>query len=194
MARQPFSFGIREYRHGDAPAMARLYHRSVRELGPRRYTQEQVAQKVGKNRATVSNMLRLLKLPPRIQASLRDGTITIGHARALISIEDEALQVGLVKEIEERDLSVRDVEERVRDLHRPDAAPEAPASESPTPADPAPALPRRDQLQLQDYTTRLRSMLSTQVAIKHKGDGGKIEIAYYSDEDLERLMDMLLRM
>ena len=163
------------------------YQRLIEECN---LTQEQVAQKVGKNRATVANMLRLLKLPPKIQASLRDGTVSIGHARALINVEEEALQVQLVREIEEKGLSVREVEDRVRDLRRADeasaeeAAPEPPAAEAP---------PQRDLLQLHDYTTRLRSAFSTQVAIKHRGDGGKIEIAYYSDEDLERLMEILLR-
>src|SRR5690606_14645020 len=80
------------------------YQRLIEECN---LTQEQVAQKVGKNRATVANMLRLLKLPPRIQASLRDGTISIGHARALINVEEEELQILLVREIEEKGLSVR---------------------------------------------------------------------------------------
>ena len=84
------------------------YQRLIEECS---LTQEQVAQKVGKNRATVANMLRLLKLPPKIQASLRDATISIGHARALINIEEEAVQVRLVKEIEEKGLSVREVED-----------------------------------------------------------------------------------
>ena len=155
-------------------------------------TQEQVAQKVGKNRATVANMLRLLKLPPKIQASLRDATISIGHARALINIEEEAVQVRLVKEIEEKGLSVREVEDRVREMRRPDEAPEEAPPEEAAPE--APQASRRDQLQLQEFTSRLRSAFSTQVAIKHKGDGGRIEIAYYSDDDLERLMEMLLRL
>lgn len=165
------------------------YQRLIEECN---LTQEQVAQKVGKNRATVANMLRLLKLPPRIQASLRDGTISIGHARALINVEEEELQILLVREIEEKGLSVREVEDRVRELRRS----EDEASEAAQEAEPPVALPepsQRDVLQLQEFTSRLRSLFSTQVAIKHKGDGGKIEIAYYSSEDLERIMEMLLR-
>lgn len=165
------------------------YQRLIEECS---LTQEQVAQKVGKNRATIANMLRLLKLPPRIQACLRDNTLSIGHARALITIEDEAVQLQILKEIEAKGLSVREVEERVRDLRRPDEPDtEEETGREPSPADLRP--PTRDQLQLQEYTARLRSQLSTQVAIKHRGDGGKIEIAYYSDEDLERLMELLAR-
>lgn len=147
-------------------------------------TQEQVAEKVGKGRATIANMLRLLKLPPRIQASLRDGSVSMGHARALINVEDDEAQLRILKEIEEKGLSVREVEDRVRAFRR--AQEEPPESQKP-----APAPPDRDALQLREYTARLRSQLSTQVNIKRKADGGRIEIAFYSDEDLERLMELL---
>ena len=87
------------------------YQRLMEECG---LTQEQVAEKVAKGRATVANILRLLKLPPSLQAALRDGTVTIGHARALITVEDEAVQERLLKEIRDEELSVREVEDRVR--------------------------------------------------------------------------------
>lgn len=164
------------------------YQRLLEECG---LTQEQVAQKVGKNRATVTNFLRLLKLPPRIQANLRDGTITAGHARALISVEDESEQIRLLKEIDEHDLSVREVEERVRNWKTAQEAGEEKGAEAPAAA----GQPNRNELQLRAFSDRLRTHFSTQVQIKHKSDhaGGKIEIAYYSAEDLERLLELLIR-
>ena len=161
------------------------YQRLIEECS---LTQEQVAQKVGKNRATVANFLRLLKLPPKIQASLRDAVVSVGHARALITIEDEDLQLRLFDEIERDGLSVREVEERVRKLREGD-------SEVRRPQPPQPVIqeaPDRDSLQLREFTSLLRNRLSTQVKIKHKSNGGHIEIQYYSDDDLERLLELLL--
>ncbi len=163
------------------------YQRLIDECG---LTQEQVARKVGKGRATVTNFLRLLKLPPRIQASLRDGTVTVGHARALINVEDEVVQARLIDEIERLELSVREVEQRVRKWResleatpgRPDRSPhvlQPPGTD-------------RESLQVREYESRLRSHLGTQVRIKHRGGSGQIEIEYYSDEDLERLLELIL--
>ena len=161
------------------------YQRLIEECA---LTQEQVAQKVGKNRATVANFLRLLKLPPKIQASLRDAVVSVGHARALITIEDEDLQLRLFNEIERDGLSVREVEERVRKLR--DGAEEEPVPQKPERV--VLESPDRDSLQLREYTSLLRNRLSTQVKIKHKSNGGQIEIEYYSDDDLERLLELLL--
>ncbi|WP_397546925.1 ParB/RepB/Spo0J family partition protein [Rhodothermus marinus] len=159
------------------------YQRLIEECG---LTQEQVAEKVGKNRATVANFLRLLKLPPRIQASLRDGTITAGHARALIGLP-EAVQLRLLQEIETKQLSVREVEERVRAWHRRQER--KTAGEAAT----ASAEPDPETLQIRDYEDQLRRRLGTQVRIRHRsGRGGRIEIAYFSDEELERLLSLLL--
>jgi ParB family chromosome partitioning protein len=151
-------------------------------------TQEQVAEKISKSRATVANFLRLLKLPPRILAALRDGSVSMGHARALINVEDDDFQLHLLEEIREKDLSVREVEDRVRSWRTRNEEPEAPKEESlaPSPSD-------RDTLQIQAFNNDLRTRFSTQVQIKHRADGGgKVEIAYYSEEDLERVMDLLL--
>ncbi len=159
------------------------YQRLIEECG---LTQEQVAEKVGKNRATVANFLRLLKLPPRIQASLRDGTITAGHARALIGLP-ESVQLRLLQEIETKQLSVREVEERVRAWHRRQERKAAGDAARP------PAEPDPEALQIRDYEDRLRRRLGTQVRIRHRsGRGGRIEIAYFSDEELERLLSLLL--
>lgn len=155
------------------------YQRLIEECGLK---QEEVAQKVGKNRATVTNFLRLLRLPPRVQACLRDGTLSVGHARALLALDGEKEQYALLRRVLEEGLSVRDVEEAVRAAAEPKAAAEPQATPAPT----------RDDLQIRALADRLRSRLSTQVAIKHKGTrGGRIEIAYYGDDDLERLLDLL---
>lgn len=165
------------------------YQRLIEECS---LTQEQVAKKVGKGRATVANILRLLKLPPRVQASLRDGSITVGHARALIPVEDEAAQADLLRQVLEEHLNVRQIEERVRAWHEAQQ-PDAPAEAEDEPT--AVPLPDREALQIQAFTDRLRSQFSTQIQIRHNRDAGsgKIEIAYYSDEDLERLMELLMQ-
>ena len=171
------------------------YKRLMEECG---LTQEEVAEKVSKSRASVANFLRLLRLPPRIQAALRDKEVSMGHARALITIDDEDAQIDLLQETIDEDLSVREVERRVRTWHEDQKADEEAdddseaeaADESPAESSPA---PDRAELQVESYRDKLRSHLSTQVNIKHKSDGeGRIEIAYYSEEDLERLLDLVL--
>ena len=166
------------------------YKRLLEECG---LTQEQVAEKVSKSRTTVTNFLRLLRLPPRIQAALRDKTVSMGHARALIAIEDEEAQVDLLETTIDEDLSVREVERRVRALREPEEDTDEPTdSESASPSA-ASGAPDRDAMQLEQYRDKLRSFLSTQVKIKHKSDGeGRIEISYYSEDDLERLLELVM--
>jgi ParB family chromosome partitioning protein len=169
------------------------YQRLMEECG---LTQEQVAKKVSKSRATVANFLRLLRLPPQIQAALRDKQVAMGHARALITVDDEEAQLELLKQTIEEDLSVREVEKRVRDFHDDGAEDDASDDDASDEADAEPAdddpTPDRSDLQLDDYRSRLRSRLSTQVQINHTADGGgTIQISYYSEEDLERLLEMI---
>jgi len=163
------------------------YQRLMEECG---LTQEEVAEKVSKSRATVSNFLRLLRLPPRVQAALRDKEVAMGHARALIAIDDQEAQVELLEETIEEDLSVREVERRARDWHADEEDETDDADAEPTaPSGP----PDRGELQLDDYRSKLRSRFSTQVQINHKTDGeGSIEISYYSEEDLERLVELMM--
>ncbi|PSQ70382.1 MAG: chromosome partitioning protein ParB [Bacteroidetes bacterium QH_1_64_81] len=147
------------------------YQRLVEEC---ELTQEEVAERVSKSRATVSNFLRLLQLPPRIQAALRDKEVSMGHARALIAVDDEDVQVELLEKAIEEDLSVREVERRVRDWHEGDAD------------------EREESEELAALRDELRSQFSTQVQIHHRKDGeGSIEISYYSEEDLERLLELM---
>jgi len=162
------------------------YQRLMEECG---LTQKAVAEKVSKSRASVANFLRLLRLPPRVQAALRDKDVAMGHARALLSIDDEEAQVELLEETIENEWSVREVERRVRRWQEPE--PEAETEASSTSPTPSPA-PDRDDLQVDDFRNRLRSRFSTQVEINHGSDGeGSIEISYYSKEDLERLVELM---
>src|SRR5690606_3545667 len=149
--------------------------------------------KVGKNRTTVTNALRLLRLPPRIQASLRDGSITAGHARALVSVEDEPEQLQLHRQVLDKGLSVRDVERIVRERRERKEAPSKPAPPSPEAPQTSAALTPRDRLEIEGMEARLREHLGTRVEIRHKaGEGaGTVEVAYFSLEDLERVVELM---
>lgn len=143
------------------------------------YTQEQLADKVAKDRSTIANFLRLLKLPDPIQLALRRGQLGNGHARALINIEDVALQMEIFQRIVEDDLSVRAVEQLVRKQGRKkttrQVAPTAPSDSN-----------------LSSIQDRLRQILGTKVEIRPMHDGrGTITLEYYSADDLERLLEML---
>ncbi|RMD86933.1 MAG: ParB/RepB/Spo0J family partition protein [Calditrichaeota bacterium] len=142
-------------------------------------TQEEVAKKVGKDRTTITNFLRLLKLPEIIQKSLINGEITAGHARALLSVPDQSDQIALWKKIVKNKYSVRQVESIVRKLAQPQKT-------------------RKDKKEklnpfIQMAEDKLRRILGTQVHIhlKSKGKGGKIDIEFYSDADLERILDLM---
>jgi ParB family chromosome partitioning protein len=165
----------------NAIEVAHGYDRLIEECG---LTQEQVADKVGKSRVAVTNTLRLLKLPPYIQSLIKLGSLTAGHARALMGIEDEAQQRKLAEVVVRDGMSVRDVERRVRALSN--AQPRSQAKER-TPA------PQVDP-HMRAISDQLRTRFSTQVQIRPQGaeGGGRIEISYYSREDLERLIEELL--
>lgn len=157
------------------------YQRLIDEVG---YTQAQVAEKVGKNRSTVANMLRLLNLPPYVQAALRDERITMGHARALISIEDEEDQEAVFQDILDKEYSVRQTEEAVRSLGADEPAGATQSAGRTASAD------EEHAPMLKEISSRLRRKLSTKVHLKTKKNGGEIRIEYYSDEELERLLDL----
>lgn len=160
------------------------YSRLMDECG---LTQEQVAYKVGKSRSAVANFLRLLRLPPVIQAGLRDGQLTTGHARALLSLESEAHQKSALEAIVAKGLSVRDTEQLVkRMLSAGSATGTKPAPEKST-------LAREADLELRRMTDDLRSRLGTKVSIKAggKSGSGRIEVEFYSADDLERIVDLL---
>ena len=140
------------------------------------YTQSEVADRVGKNRTTVTNTLRLLQLPDFVQAALRDESISSGHARALINIKSEEDQKKLLKSIISKSLSVRQTEELVSTYEKRTIQ-----------ADKKNKTNKRDPF-LDSVSKKLRDRLSTKVSIKEKGKGGEIRIEYYSDDDLERLI------
>ncbi|GAA4341492.1 ParB/RepB/Spo0J family partition protein [Mucilaginibacter gynuensis] len=141
--------------------------------------QEELGERVSKNRSTVTNYLRLLKLPPAIQASLRDGVITMGHAKALIGVDDPAKQIFFHQYIIQHDLSVRKAEEMVRDMQRNTVKKEG---KQPEPL----------SFQVQKIQDELASKFSTQVKLKVNPQGkGSIEIPFLSEDDLNRILEML---
>lgn len=150
------------------------YKRLVDEVG---YTQAEVAEQVGKNRSTVANMLRLLNLPPFVQAALRDEKISMGHARALINIEDPEDQKEIFEQAVKKGYSVRQIEKAVRDLDK--ETNQSTQKES-----------QEHRAILNEISSRLRRTLSTKVNIKPKKNGGEIRIKYYSDEELDRLLEL----
>ena len=159
---------------------AEAYRRLMEEF---HLTQEEIADRVGKNRSTITNSLRLLKLDERVRQMLVDGAISGGHARALLSLESGDLQYQTALRIVDEGLSVRDVEKIVKKLQEP----------APEPKKPAPAESEAVALAYQDMEQNLRSALRTKVLVsRKKGNKGKIEIEYYSADELERLY-MLLR-
>lgn len=141
------------------------------------YTQAEVAERVGKNRSTVTNMLRLLNLPDFIQFALKENQISMGHARALITIEDEDVQQKILKKVIGQGLSVRQIEDEVRKLSSPSKS-RSKSGSTATANDPF----------YNEISTRLRDTFSTKVNIKPKKKGGEIRIEYYSDDDLERIL------
>jgi ParB family chromosome partitioning protein len=145
-------------------------------------TIEAVGDRVGKKRATVNNYLRLLKLPPEIQASVRDGSLSMGHARALITLDNPLHQIALYQRILAENLSVRAVEDAVRRLGEPEP-PKATATPKPAPT---PA-----QLQVKALERDLESRFGTKVQIHYQDGTGEIRLKYYSDEDLTRLLELL---
>ncbi len=148
--------------------------------------QEAVAKKIGKNRSTVSNALRLLKLPAAIQLSLRTGELSTGHARALINLPTEKQQLDLLAEIVDQSLSVRQVESRVRSILNP------PQVKRPSGTTREKILSSTDS-DLQYITDQLRKKFSTKVEIRHSREGkGRIELEYYDSNDLSRIIELLL--
>ncbi len=143
------------------------------------YTQAEVAERVGKNRTTVTNMLRLLNLPDFIQSALKANQISMGHARALITIEDESVQQKILRKVLDDGLSVRQIEDAVRNIMSPAKSKKKATTQNED------SNPFYD-----DISARLRQIFSTKVSVQPKKKGGEIRIEYYSDDDLERLLSI----
>ncbi len=143
--------------------------------------QEELGDRVSKNRSTITNYLRLLKLPPAIQAAIRDNQISMGHARALINVEDPANQLFIFQEIIDKDLSVRKVEELVRNLKQNEQS----KSDNAKKVDGI-------SFQYQKIQDDLSSKFATKIKMKVGTNGkGSIEIPFLSDDDLNRILELL---
>jgi ParB family transcriptional regulator, chromosome partitioning protein len=147
-------------------------------------THDDVATRVGKSRATISNTLRLLQLPPSIQRSLKDGTIRMGHARALLGTPDRAFQEQLAKRVIAEDLSVREVEEAIRSRQQESPQPKPAAVTATTTAEPGGRLRPPGLLELEEL---LGDYLETRVRITMGARHGRVQIDFANLEDLERI-------
>ncbi|MCC6838066.1 MAG: ParB/RepB/Spo0J family partition protein [Bacteroidia bacterium] len=168
----------------DAIEVAISYKRLIDECN---LTQEQLSQKVSKQRSTITNYLRLLKLPVEIQLGIREGDITMGHARALINIEDPDKQLAIYQQIVLNDLSVRDVEDIARGVKTETSG--APAKQKTDKKETAKTALSFEQKQVLDD---LRAVFNAKVQISKDEKGkGKIVIPFKSDNDLKRILDLL---
>lgn len=159
--------------------VAEAYQRLILELG---LNHEQIAERTGKDRSTITNHLRLLRLPAEVQQLLADRRLSMGHARALVAIEDSATQVQLANRAAAESLSVREVERLARD-----------ASAAPKPdKQKTHRIPDLDP-NWKDALTRLQDHLGTRVRIQLRSPGmGRLEIDFYSEEELQRIYAILL--
>ena len=161
----------------NAIEVALSYKRMMEEL---EYTQEQVAERMGKERSTVTNYIRLLKLPPDIQLSVRNGTVSMGHARALVNVDTVDKQLYIFKEIKEKGLSVRQTEELVRKMYKNEPKTVKPSSKSSLP----PAYKRIED--------NLATHFATKVNLAHNKNGfGSISIEYYSLQELNKILEQM---
>lgn len=142
--------------------------------------QDEVAERVSKSRAAVTNSMRLLKLCDEVQQMIIDDMISTGHARALITIEDPEQQYTIAQKVFDEKLSVRDVEKLVKNLNKPEKVKKTVLEDE------------RLAVIYQSLEEKLRQALGTKVAITSKGNGaGKIELDFYDNDDLDRLIDLL---
>jgi ParB family chromosome partitioning protein len=162
----------------NAIEIALSYQRLITECSLK---QEELGERVGKNRTTVTNYLRLLKLPPDIQIAVRDNKLSMGQARAIISVENPEQQLYIFKKTLDEDLSVRRVEELVREVSEKTAVAKPESAQTNNPAS-------REISQLQ---SKLSSHFGTRVVVKSDGKRGEIKIPFLSVEDLNRVLDIL---
>ncbi|EYE88650.1 plasmid partitioning protein ParB [Fervidicella metallireducens AeB] len=148
------------------------YKKLIDDFG---FTQEKIANRIGKSRPAIANSLRLLNLDGKVMEYLIDGTLSEGHGRVLVSIEDKKLQYELAKKIIDENLNVRQTEKLISSLHNKNKK--------------STTKPKKE-IFIKDIEDRLKHILGTKVTINKGRKKGKIEIEYYSDEDLERIIDM----
>jgi ParB family chromosome partitioning protein len=161
------------------------YQRLINEFG---LTQQQIAEAVGKDRTTITNLLRILALPPAIRTMVEQGLLSTGHARAILAVRDPRQQQELANEVVAKQLSVRQTEARARAENgepKPTSTPLPRSADggAKRPADPA----------ITRVEEQLRRRLQTDVSIQQSSDGkGTLRVAFYSADDLERLLDLIL--
>ena len=160
---------------------AQAYQRLMQEFSLK---QEEIAERVSKNRTTITNCMRLLNLAPEVQQMLIDEMISAGHARAILAITDKDKQASVAMKIFDEKLSVRDVEKLVKNIGKPSTT----KLRKPNETD------KSLEIIYQDIEDRLKEKLSTKVSISGKGNGaGKIEIEFYNHDDLDKLVDILTK-
>ncbi|MBI9012970.1 MAG: ParB/RepB/Spo0J family partition protein [Clostridiales bacterium] len=140
-------------------------------------TQDKLAKVVGKSRTYITNILRLLKLDSQVQRLVRSGIISPAHGRTLLAVSDNKMRLGLAKQIQKDDISVRELEKIVKSLK----GEKAKVSKSIEPVDPI----------IHDFEAHLKSYFGTKVSINHDRDKGKIQISYFSEEELNRILELL---
>ena len=165
---------------------ARGYRRLIDEF---QLTQQQVAEAVGKDRTTITNLLRVLALPESVQRMVEDATLTLGHARALLALNGEDAAVRVAQESVARGMNVRQLEQYVRELNGTPAPPDSSNAPRGQPRqEPEPSSAVRS---LEDG---LRRYLQTDVRIQLSGEAkGRVEVSFYSNDDLDRILDLILR-
>jgi ParB family transcriptional regulator, chromosome partitioning protein len=139
-------------------------------------TQEQIADAVGKDRSSVANYVRLLRLPQEVRASVASNALSMGHARAILALADEASQLRVARDVLARHLSVRETEALVKKAS-------APAVEKPE---------KKADVHTRAAEDKLRMALGTRVRIARKGKGGRIEIEFVNEDELHRLYERLV--
>jgi ParB family chromosome partitioning protein len=154
---------------------AEAYYRLITEFG---LTQDQAAERVGKSRSAVANFLRLRQLPGQIKASIMDGILSMGHARALLSAGTKAQQNAIWRAVISKRLSVRETERLVKRLKAEKEPPKRPPLNS-------------DLSYFTDVADDLSRRFGTKVRIKRRGQKGSVEIDFYTDDDLDRLLSLL---
>lgn len=155
---------------------ALAYQQLVQEFG---LTQEEVATRVGRSRVTITNAMRLLKLPEQIKDALRQGRISEGHARAILGLGDAEDQLAVLRAVEKRALSVRQTEELVRRLASAAEAEEPEPKRTPSP-------------QTQALESAFRSALGTKVSLSKSERGGRLVIYFYSEEELQGIYERIV--
>lgn len=157
---------------------ARAYQQLADEFGR---THSEISEQVGKDRSTVTNLIRILRLPELVLHDVSRGTLSVGHARVLLAIDDPIRQAELARQMAVEGWTVREAERRIADTGR---------AQSRAKRQPQPTVEQRD-LGVIRVEEALRYALGTEVHLTHGPDGGRIEIRYSEDEELERILDLL---